>query len=130
MTDDELRKMGFTVGPTAAAGMAKLLHQAAPPLAETVDEDELEAAVAREAKRFGWLRYHTKDSRKSEAGFPDDILIRGNKLLAMELKSATGQPTAAQLTWLEAFAGVGTVKCGIWRPKDWDEIIKELSADS
>ena len=91
-------------------------------------EADLDAAVVKEAKRCGWLTYHTRNSRKSEAGFPDRVLVRGNRVIFAELKSATGRLTAAQETWREALQAVGgNVVYRVWHPADWQAIIEELA---
>jgi len=96
------------------------------PIAERVSEREFMAAVVALAKRLGWKHYHTTDSRKSVAGFPDLVLIRGEVLIVAELKVQNGRLAAEQLTWLEAFASAG-VRTFVWRPADWAEIVKTLN---
>jgi hypothetical protein len=58
-------------------------------------ERELAGAVRDLAKLFGWLRYHTWTSVHSPAGFPDEILLRGSRLVVAELKSARSIDAAA-----------------------------------
>ncbi len=70
----------------------------------------------------GWLVYHTFDSRRSGAGFPDLILIRGKQLLAAELKSEKGRLSPAQQQWLDALSKAG-VEVAVWRPSDLDTAI-------
>ena len=91
------------------------------------DEGELTEKAFQEkvvalAKACGWLVYHTFDARRSEPGFPDLILIRGEYMLAVELKTAAGKVTEAQQKWITAFARVGDVDARVWRPNDWPEI--------
>ena len=81
-------------------------------------EKELQAAVVQLAKLLGWKVYHTYDSRRSEPGFPDLMMLRGECALAVELKSAKGKVTPAQLAWLNAFYDTG-VGVRVWRPADW-----------
>ncbi len=97
------------------------------PAEDPASEKELQADVVRFAKRHGWLVYHTTDSRKSAAGFPDLILLRGSVLIVAELKTATGKVTADQATWLESFRAAG-VATYLWRPGDWLVIQRVLSA--
>jgi protein-disulfide isomerase-like protein with CxxC motif len=88
-------------------------------------ERQFQAEVVKHAKRQGFKVYHTFDSRRSAAGFPDLVLIRNGKLIVAELKTDTGRVSAEQATWLELFA-----ECGIpamtWRPADWPEIVEKL----
>ena len=37
---------------------------------------EFMPAVVELAKRFGWLLYHTHNSRRSASGFPDLVMVR------------------------------------------------------
>jgi hypothetical protein len=89
-----------------------------------IPERDFQSAVEQFARRCGWLIYHTRDSRKSVAGFPDLILIR-DRLLVRELKTDTGQVMPDQQTWLEAFKAAG-VDAGVWRPGDWPTIERTL----
>lgn len=83
-------------------------------------EAQLQACVERTAQLLGWLRYHTRQSKGSVAGFPDLILLRNDRCLAVELKSAKGKPTTEQLMWLTAF-DAAHVETAIWRPADWHD---------
>jgi hypothetical protein len=69
------------------------------------------------AKRYGWLLYHTHDSRNSEAGFPDCVLTNGTRVFWVELKSATGKMTEEQALWIEMLRHAGQ-EVFIWRPAD------------
>lgn len=80
-------------------------------------ERHLQDNIVRLAKLLGWLCYHTHDSRKSTAGFPDLVLVRqyrqpGRALFA-ELKTERGRLSPAQETWCHALGA------HIWRPSDW-----------
>lgn len=79
-------------------------------------EKELQQAVLDLARSKGWKAYHTFDSRRSEPGFPDAILIRGERLIAVEFKSEKGKLTEAQTDWLEAFRDVWVVDAIVVRP--------------
>lgn len=91
-----------------------------------VTEKDFQSAVEKEAKKNGWLFYHTRDSRKSAAGFPDLVLLRGTTLIVAELKVGDNQPDAAQLEWIEAFRRAG-ITTYVWRPADWPEIMRVLA---
>jgi hypothetical protein len=94
--------------------------------AEPVSEKQFQAAVVKEAKRLGWRVYHTYDSRKSEAGFVDLVLLRGPRKMVAELKVGSNKPSAAQLNWLEWFADAG-VESHVWYPTDWPKIMERLA---
>lgn len=97
----------------------------------TVTEKELLQLVEDTARRFGWLTYHTHDSRRSEPGFPDLVLCKPEtgrypaQLLYVELKSETGRVSAAQIRWLDALKA-NRVEVHIWRPSDWPAIQARL----
>ena len=106
---------------------AKILGQTVKVALALLSEKEFQAAVVDLAKRCGWLIYHTYDSRKSNAGFPDLVLVKGRVVLFLELKSQDGKSTAPQVTWGEALADVGgNVVYYLFRPSDWSDIVKLL----
>jgi len=75
------------------------------------------------------LIYHTYDSRRSEAGFPDIVAVGHGRCLFIELKSdeAPRRLPLAQEAWkagLEACAGV---EYYCWRPRDWQAIERTLT---
>jgi hypothetical protein len=83
-----------------------------------VTEKVLLANVRELAGWLGWKTYHTHDSRRSDAGFPDLAMVRGGRAIFAELKTAKGRVTQAQLDWLAALAAAGA-ESHIWRPADW-----------
>jgi hypothetical protein len=62
--------------------------------------------------------YHTHDSRRSEPGFPDLVLVRHERLLFVELKSGKGKLTPAQAQWFGRLSQAGA-SVRVWRPSDW-----------
>ncbi len=127
------RKTLELVDRLQAEGRCTVRHAAAlaepepPPVDDGVSEKAFMAEVVALARRHGWLVFHTTDSRKSQAGFPDLVLLRGNRLIVAELKTATGKLGADQKTWIEAFAAAGAMAC-VWRPGDWSAIAALLAA--
>lgn len=67
--------------------------------AKAMTEAELQAEVIELAKTYGWLHYHTHDSRRSPRGFPDLVLVRNGRLVFAELKKESGQQTPQQREW-------------------------------
>ena len=75
-----------------------------------------------------WLRlrwYHTHDSRRSNAGFPDLVIVGPGEVIYAELKSERGRLSSAQAEWIEALNAAGT-KAYVWRPSDMREISQIL----
>ena len=96
-----------------------------PPIAEK----DLARFVADTAAAFGWRRYHTHDSRHSPSGFPDEVLVRGRRLIFAELKTEKGKTSAAQMEWLDDLGFVAQqpdLAVYLWRPKDIDRIAELL----
>jgi len=93
-----------------------------------VTEAEFQAQVRDRALRCGWLYYHTHDSRRSDAGFPDTILIKNGMLIAAECKVEGRKATLEQIEWLKAFDSVRVTRSYIWRPEHLDEITTLLGA--
>lgn len=107
-----------------------------------VPENAFQAQVLALAKLRGWRRAHFRPARVRDprtgadtwrtpvqgdgAGFPDTILLRGDRLIAAELKTDTGpKPRPDQVAWLDAFAAAGA-EAYVWRPKHWDDIEEVL----
>ena len=91
-----------------------------------IREDDFLAAIIELAQLTQWLVYHTYDSRRSQAGFPDLVLAKADKLIFAELKTAKGVVRPAQKTWLNILASMAVdqskVQVYLWRPADWDAI--------
>lgn len=95
-------------------------------MAASLTEAEFQGWLITTAQVLGWRAFHPYDSRRSEAGFPDVTLVRGDRLLFVELKSMKGKVTAAQQEWLDALDQVPGVDAYVWRPVDMDLILEVL----
>jgi hypothetical protein len=105
---------------------ARLSHRAdAGATLPTLSERDLERLVVDAARLGGWLSYHTFDSRRSPAGFPDLVLVRPPTLLIVELKTAKGRLRPEQADWLNALARCG-IECAVIRPADADALVARL----
>lgn len=97
-------------------------------------EAEWQRQVVKLATTLGWTSYHTMAARGGKGwttpvtsrGFPDLLLVRPPRLVAAELKSATGKTTPEQGEWLERLAGCG-VETFVWRPADLEDVARVLS---
>lgn len=90
-----------------------------------ITEKDLDACVRDLARLGGWRIYHTFDSRRSSAGFPDLVLLRPPRLVFVELKSDRGRVSDEQSAWLDDLEQCG-VEAYIWRPDDWPERISKM----
>jgi hypothetical protein len=93
--------------------------------AALVTEREFMDTLIVVARQYGWLVYHTWSSRHSVAGFPDLVLLRGNREVVAELKRVGKKPDKHQQQWIEAFQLAGR-ETFIWTPDDWDQIHQTL----
>lgn len=93
-------------------------------------------AVIELARLHGWLVMHQRPAMTAKGwrtaiigdkGFPDLCMVRGNRLIFAELKSATGRVAKEQAVWLARLMGAGA-ECYIWRPCDWKSIETILEA--
>ena len=69
-----------------------------------MSEKAFQAEVLKRANQFGWLAYHTFDSRRSQEGFPDLVLVRGAVCIFLELKSdsKSAKESPEQKAWIKA----------------------------
>ena len=81
-------------------------------------EADFQAQIVKLATLLGWKVYHTHDSRKSQGGFPDLILIRRTRMIVSELKTQEHTTTDEQRKWMHAFIGIGIgdAEVSLWRP--------------
>jgi hypothetical protein len=91
-----------------------------------ISEKHWQDDVVEIAQLFDWRYYHTFDSRRSTAGFPDLILVRPPVLIAAELKTARGRVTPAQQAWLDDIAQCTDIRTRLWRPDDRDQVLDQL----
>ena len=89
-------------------------------------EKDFQNWVLQLARFQGWLCYHTHDSRHSAAGFPDLVMVRGERLLFAELKVAQNTLSPAQDEWLLALRELEGVEVFVWYPEDREEIEETL----
>ena len=74
----------------------------------------------------GWMAYHTYDSRRSTAGFPDLVLVKPPVVVFAELKTENGRTSKEQEDWREKLGRCTDLSVHLWRPSNWDEIEERL----
>lgn len=94
-----------------------------------ITEEEFQDQFLKLALLYGWRRAHFRPARTVKGwrtavagdgkGFPDNLLIRGERMLVAELKrSPDEKATPEQEAWLAAFLGAG-IPAYLWTPEDW-----------
>ena len=97
-----------------------------------VTEQEMLNQLMAEAGKAGWYAYHTYDSRRSKAGFPDVVLMKPPRMILIELKGPRGHASsdqkmvmqlARECTHIHAGfvwpAGLSDLLAGLWKPDEF-----------
>lgn len=97
-------------------------------------EQQFQGQVIDLARTLGWKVAHFRPAQTARgwrtpvaadgAGFPDLILVR-DRVIAAELKTASGRVKDHQRDWLAAFTAAG-VEAYLWRPDHIDHILETL----
>lgn len=103
----------------------------------TMTERELQWSIIEAANMSGWwLVYHTLDSRGSQEGFPDIVLVgkpdgpMAGRLYHFELKPEKRKPTKAQDLWIRALQRVASsspirdIGAAVIRPRHLTDVIR------
>lgn len=96
-----------------------------------IGRDGLQERVRQRAIAYGWKFFHTWNSQKSAAGFPDCEMVRPPYMIKVELKRQHEEPTPDQQGWLDAYAEIERaikaagyrgawpyLRVRVWRPMD------------
>ena len=89
-----------------------------------ISETSFQSDLVDLAETLGFLVYHTHDSRRSQKGFPDLVMVR-ERVIYAELKRETGKVTPEQQVWIETLTRARE-EVYVWRPSDWDSIVEVL----
>jgi hypothetical protein len=97
-------------------------------------EAQLQSAVMDLARFHQYdITYHNPDSRRSQAGFPDLVLISSSRRRALfrELKTEDGRFRPKQQSVLLAMVAAG-LDADVWRPSDLQSgrITKDLRGEA
>ena len=98
---------------------------------EFKNEKAFQSSLVGDAQKLGWLVYHTYDSRRSKAGFPDLCMVKPPRVVFVELKTdaKSSQLSASQKEWMTALKKSDTLVADLWRPADYDAAIEFLSGE-
>lgn len=98
-------------------------------------EPDFQAQVIEVAHLFGWRVAHFRPAQTRHgwrtpvaadgAGWPDLFMVRRDRSLAIEVKSASGRTTPDQDAWLAAMARAG-IPAMVARPDDFDAVVELL----
>jgi non-ribosomal peptide synthetase component F len=104
-----------------------------------VAEVDLQRQVVADLRRLGYAPYHTANSRKSAAGYPDltaPLTMQAPRwrkpfVLVLELKTEAGRLDTAQLWWAAHFTAIEVETGGVLmyrevRPSTWGRILAEI----
>ena len=95
-----------------------------------VPERDFQGSIVALARRCGFLAYHTHDSRRSAAGYPDLTLVHPERHIGvwLELKSWGKEPTVEQRQWLHALNLATQWEARVITPDDWSWVVARLQA--
>ncbi len=83
---------------------------------------------------WSWMHMQPAQSRDSwrtpysgslGKGWPDLVLVKGERIVFIECKAAGRKPTPEQEQVIGILSNVGLAR--VYRPEDWDEIVKVLT---
>ena len=103
-------------------------------LDRATSEADFQRLVTETAELLGWNWMHVRSTTDTNGrtrtptscvGWPDLVLWKPGRFLAVELKSERGRPSVDQKHVLESLRAAG-IDVGIWRPSSWPEIESTL----
>jgi len=109
------------------AGFAMTVSGKVSDAAFSLSEAQLCDAVIELARTLSWKVTHFRPAMvrggwrtpiQGDAGFPDLVLARGNRVVFVELKSMRGRLSHHQVEWIGALVRSGA-EVFLWTPEDW-----------
>jgi len=101
-------------------------------------EAQFQGQIEELARRYGWHYLHIERAMNDRGywrtpirgdlgkGWPDLVLLKGSRVLFVELK-ANGKPlTDEQRGILELLSHIPGAECYVWRPAQFEEILGRL----
>lgn len=104
--------------------------------ADVTSEADFQATVIEMARAFGWSIHAERPAFskgkystpiQGDPGWVDLFLVRGEKAMALELKSRRGRLSPEQAGWITDLTGVPGITALVLRPSDMP-MIRELLA--
>ncbi len=108
------------------SGEARTLTVSLEPPPAHCSEYDFQTLVVDLARWAGWFVVHNAESRFTQAGVPDLLLIR-ERVLWFECKTATGRVRPEQTAMHQRLREAGQT-VSVIRPEDWPWIVKCLTA--
>lgn len=100
-----------------------------------MSEADLTVSVLELCRIFRWRCVHFRPARTAKgwrtpvagdgAGWPDILAVRGDRMVAAELKAGRNRPSPEQLAWLDALAATGA-EIFVWTDQHLDDIAAAL----
>ena len=97
------------------------------PLADLLEKD-WQKQVRQLADQLGYSGYHTFNSRRSDTGFPDLVLVspQRQRIIYLELKRETGKVSDRQAEWVRDLHAAGA-EVYVARPRHLQALAAVLS---
>jgi VRR-NUC domain len=102
-----------------------------------ISETAYRNTIVAAARLHGWLVHHCRPAQdrrgqwathiQGDPGFPDLILVRGGRMLCLEVKAEKGKATAAQEAWIGAMRRVPGAVAEVVRPSTWSWVQAQLT---
>lgn len=101
-------------------------------------EAQFQSAVQQLAslRGFSWMHirpglnerghWRTPISGRLGTGWPDLVMVKGQRMIFAELKAQKGKVTGLQSEVLGVLTAVPCAEVYVWRPSDWDLILETL----
>lgn len=87
----------------------------------TISEAAWQSRVTDYCDLLGLWWHHTPDSRRSNAGLPDLLIVGTGGFMFAELKSEKGKVRPEQHRVIERLIAAGG-DARVWRPSDWPSV--------
>ena len=96
-----------------------------------MNEKDFDSQIRDMVKLYRWdFAYHTWNAKHSAQGFPDWVLVRDRRIVALELKGTTGKLTDDQVICLEMLRLSGKVEVYALWPEDSDLAVEILKGEN